>query len=259
MKKHLLLPVLAILLVAGATAWAVSDRDPTVARDKGPVRVDGLDTPPPGIGPPRPPGGAPMPGGGLQPPGGPPPGGGGPQPPMGFGGGAPGQPPFPPGGGGSKIDYKELIPTLIAALDDDDGDVRKAVAVTLTRIGQPAVDPLLGVLKDKDKSKASRANAAYVLGRIGSPAREALPALTKALKESDRDLRRRAAFALAHVVSDYQGGMSFPGGMLPGPGMGVGGRRGGSEELPDPGVVLPSHEKSSEKGDKPSDKTDRSK
>src|SRR5262249_9667221 len=174
MKKHLLLPVLAILLVAGATAWAVSDRDPTVARDKGPVRVDGLDTPPPGIGPPRPPGGAPMPGGGLQPPGGPPPGGGGPRPPMGFGGGAPGQPPFPPGGGGTKIDYKELIPTLIAALDDDDGDVRKAVAVTLTRIGQPAVDPLLGVLKDKDKSKASRANAAYVLGRIGSPAREAL-------------------------------------------------------------------------------------
>jgi len=165
--------------------------------------------------------------------------------------------------GGQRIDYKEVLPTLIASLDDDDGDVRKAIAVTLARIGQPAVDPLVDILKNKDKSKAARANAAYVLGRIGSPARDAIPALTKALKEADRDLRRRAAFALAHVIasSDFQGGMMFGGGGgMPGGmgGFGGGGRRGG-DDLPDPGVVLPSHEKSSdkieEKPDKPAEKT----
>src|SRR5262245_60636429 len=233
MKKRLLLPAFAIVLVAGATLWAINDRD-----------KPGAAPPRPGVGPPAaPPGGGP-PGGvgapGLQPPGG---AGFGGQPPGGFGG-------QPPGGfGGQKIDYKEVLPTLIASLDDDDGDVRKAIAVTLARIGQPAVDPLVDVLKNKDKSKAARANAAYVLGRIGSPARDAIPALTKALKEADRDLRRRAAFALAHVIAsgDFQGGMVFGGGGgMPGGMGGFGGRRGG-DDLPDPGVVLPGHEKSSDK------------
>src|SRR5206468_3279036 len=96
---------------------------------------------------------------------------------------------------------------------------------------------------------AARANAAYVLGRIGSPARDAIPALTKALKEADRDLRRRAAFALAHVIAsnDFQGGMAFGEGGMPGGMGGFGGRRGGGDDLPDPGVVLPGHEKSSDK------------
>src|SRR5215468_7917701 len=132
MKKRLVLSALAMLLVAGATLWATNDRDKP--------RTEPAQA---AVAPPAPPQGG---GGGA--PGGPP-GAGGPgafpQPPGGAGFG--GQPPgagggFPGGGaggfkGGAKIDYKELIPTLISALEDDDGDVRKAVAQTLAHIGQP--------------------------------------------------------------------------------------------------------------------------
>src|SRR5262249_39949782 len=124
------------------------------------------------------------------------------------------------------------------------------VAVTLARVGQPAVTPLLDLLKDKDKSKSARANAAYVLGKIGGQAQAAVPVLLKALKEPDRDLRRRAAFALAQVVGDAQGNSGmFPGGM--GGGMGFAMRRGGGEDLHDPGIVPPSHERPSHQTDKP--------
>ncbi|MBI1913584.1 MAG: HEAT repeat domain-containing protein [Planctomycetes bacterium] len=256
MKKRLVLSALAVVLVAGATLWATNDRDrprtePARAALAPPALPPGGGGAPGGLpgggGPGAAPGGFPQPpgGGGF---GGQPPGGGG------FAGGAPGG--FQ---GGAKIDYKEVVPTLIAALEDDDGEVRKAVALTLARIGQPAVEPLLAILKDKDKSKAARANAAYILGKIGGQAQGAVPVLTKALKESDRDLRRRAAYALAHVISDaQQGGMGgFPGGGMMMGGGGFGMRRG--DDLPDPGIVPPSHEKPSEKTEKPSEKTEKPK
>ena len=204
MTKHLTLASL-VLLAASATLWALNEPIPA---------------------PPAPPGA------------------GGPgQPPQGFPGGAPGfQPPgggFPPGfQPPGRADHKEMIPTLITALGDEDPDVRRNVAHALAHIGRPAVGPLLEVLKDKDKSKASQANAAYVLGKIGSQAGEALPALTKALKGSDRELRRRAAFAIAHIVggSPYQQGFQ----------MGMPGMMGGSSARPrtadtiaDPGLLLP--------------------
>src|SRR5258708_83893 len=158
MKKRLVLSALALGLVVSASVWAVNDRDRTRAE---PARAAEA---PPAVGE----------GGGGGAPGAPPGGGGGapglPGAPGGFqpggGGGFGGQ---PPGGfqGGSRIDFKEVVPALIAALDDDDGEVRKAVALTLARVGQPAVTPLLDLLKDKDKSKAARANAAYILGKIG--------------------------------------------------------------------------------------------
>lgn len=189
MKKPLVFASVVALLAASATGWALNDRDKPAP------------APPMGV-----PGGAP----GFV---GQPPGVGGPQPPMGFIGG--------PGGLPGRTDYKELVPALIDTLGDADSDVRKNVAHSLARIGQPAVTPLLDILKDKEKSKELKANAAYVLGKIGPSAREALPALTRALKDHDRDLRRRAAFAIAHIVSnDFQG---FPPGMFPGgmrPGMG---------------------------------------
>ncbi len=251
MKKRLVLSALAVLLVAGATLWATNDRDrprtepvPSAFAPPAPPQGGGAPGGPPGGGPGAAPGGLPQPGGGAGF-GGQPPGGGG------IGG--------VPGGfqGGTKIDYKEVVPTLIGALDDDDGDVRKAVALTLARIGQPAVEPLLTILKDKDKSKAARANAAYILGKIGGQAQGAVPVLTKALKEPDRDLRRRAAYALAHVIGDsQQSGMGFPGGGMMGGG-GFGMRRG--DDLPDPGIVPPSHEKPSERTEKPSEKTEKPK
>jgi hypothetical protein len=177
------------------------------------------------------------------------------QPPGGFAG-VMGQ---PPGGfAGRRPDYKETVPALISALSDDDGDVRKSVAAALAHIGESAVSPLLDILKDKEKGKELRANAAYVLGKIGGPARSALPALTKALKDPDRDLRRRAAFALAHIIGSDAGGFpgpsGFPPGMLP-----SGGRVGDTTkvDIPDPGVVAPGAKEEKPKPDGKERKTDK--
>jgi hypothetical protein len=179
------------------------------------------------------------------------PGSGGFQPPMGgiLGG--------PPGGFPGRADYKELIPVLVETLGDADADVRKNVAHSLARIGQSSVAPLLDILKDKDKSKELKANAAYILGKIGPPAREALPTLTKALKDHDRELRRRAAFAIANIVGDDWGG-GFPPGMFPGAmrgGMGMQSGRPDTTGTADPGLLVPTGIKPEEKEKKDSDKS----
>ena len=156
MTKNLVFATFGLLAV-GATLWALDDRGkPTKTPPLGkpaqpPTAVaPGFPGVPPGAGQPPQgfPGGAP---GGFQPPG------GGPFP--GFG---------PPGG---RTDYKELIPALIDTLGDPDADVRKNVVHALGHLGQSAVTPLLDILKDKDKSKEARANAAYALGKIGPQAR----------------------------------------------------------------------------------------
>src|SRR5438045_2983997 len=64
------------------------------------------------------------------------------------------------------------------------------------------------------------------------------PPLTKALKESDKELRKRAAFAIANIVEDV-GGFGLPPGVF-GPGGGFGGGRPAQGKIPDPGVVGPS-------------------
>jgi len=172
-------------------------------------------------------------------PGGP---GGFPQFPM---GGAPGGFPMPGG-----ADHKELVSALVDILEDNDTDVRASAAQALAKIGRQSVEPLISILKDKDKSAGLRANAAYILGQIGPQAREALTPLTKALKENDKELRKRAAFAIANIVEET-GGFNFPPGGFPGGGFGggVGVGRPGQGKIPDPGVVGPSNVKEK----KPSD------
>jgi hypothetical protein len=100
---------------------------------------------------------------------------------------------------------KGLVPALIASLKDTDKDVRQFAAGALARVGQEAVEPLLDLLKGNDK--AQRANAAYVLGLIGTPAQEeGLPVLIKALKDSDRLVRIRAAFAIERLLANAERG-----------------------------------------------------
>ncbi len=226
--KHLL--TLALFVTSCGVLAAQERRDP-------PPR-------PPGTDPTQPPGG--FPGG--------PPGGFPGQPPGGF----PGQPPggFPGFPGGT--DYKELVGVLVDMLEDSDADVRQSVVTALAKIGRQAVDPLTDIVKDKDKSASLRANAAYILGQIGPQARTALPVLTKALKENDKELKKRAAFAVANIVGDefniggLPPGIFGPGGMGGGVGIGVGGKAGGPMKIHDPGVVPPTppKEKKPEKEEK---------
>src|SRR5579884_611173 len=72
--------------------------------------------------------------------------------------------------------YKQIIPALLDALADPDGNVRLLAASTLIKIGPDAVPPLIEALQ-KAKDRETRANAAYVLGHFGDSAQEALPAL----------------------------------------------------------------------------------
>jgi hypothetical protein len=136
---------------------------------------------------------------------------------------------------------KDLVPTLLESLKDKDQDVRKYVAGALVRVGKEAVEPLTEILKGKDK--AQRANAAYILGRIGAEAREAMPLLIKAMKDDDREVRLRAAFALERLLAAPRHNMMGMGGM-PMPFNPMTGMMGAPEQkpaagLPDPGPVAP--------------------
>jgi hypothetical protein len=119
--------------------------------------------------------------------------------------GFPGVPGFP-----QMRDYKELVGVLVDTLDDNDPDIRASVAQALARIGKQSVEPLMNLVKDKDRSAALRANAAYVLGQIGPQANDAIPVLTKALKEKDPELRKRVAFAIANIVGNEWDANGFP-------------------------------------------------
>jgi hypothetical protein len=156
-----------------------------------------------------------------------------------------GFPQFPPGGGvpgfPGQADHKELVTALVDILEDNDTDVRSSAAQALAKIGRQSVEPLVAILKDKDKSAGLRANAAYILGQIGPQAREALTPLTKALKEGDKELRKRAAFAIANIVEETGGFGGLPPGF--GPVGGFGGGRPVQGKIADPGVVGPSNVK----------------
>lgn len=170
----------------------------------------------------------------------------------------PGVPPLPLGGGPGfpmQTDYKELVATLMDMIEDADTDVRASVGQALAKIGRQSVTPLLDILKNKEKGAALRASAAQILGQIGPQAQEALPTLTKALKETDKDLRKRAAFAIANIVGDEFGGHGLRPGII-GPG-GIGGVRGPlvPPKIVDPGNVIPDVKKPLEPEKKPIDPT----
>lgn len=138
--------------------------------------------------------------------------------------------------------FKELIPALLAALTDPDGNVRQMAAATLVLIGGEAVGPLTQALGAKDKE--TRANGAYVLGQLGEQAEEALPALAKALKDQDADVRRRVAFAIYHIVNSGGGNHDGMNRLPPvATTMMPGGPRGpsmvGIAGMADPGLLVP--------------------
>jgi HEAT repeat protein len=88
-----------------------------------------------------------------------------------------------------------LMEKLIAALRDDDEDIRIMAAVDLMQIGEPAVEPLLAVLRDADA--VGRSCAASILGQIGDA--RAVELLATALYDLDVNVCRSAAYALHKI------------------------------------------------------------
>ena len=91
----------------------------------------------------------------------------------------------------SKIGNPAVEP-LIATLQYPDDDVRWKAAIALGEIGNPdAIEPLIQLLSDDDRFVRSR--AAHALSMIGEPA---VPPLIHALKKGYPDVRWGAALSL---------------------------------------------------------------
>ena len=85
------------------------------------------------------------------------------------------------------------VSALIIALGTNDRRAHTLVVDDLVRIGQPAVEPLLAVMSNKDPH--IRAGAARALGKIGDP--RALDALVFRLRfDEDIEVRKSAVWAL---------------------------------------------------------------
>jgi HEAT repeat protein len=101
------------------------------------------------------------------------------------------------------VDAKSALPDLTSALKDKDGHVKVAAAFALYKIGgktEPAVPVLIQTLNRGDETFYSPHSAARTLGRIGPPAKAAVPHLTAALSKDNRGLRICAAGALWKIT-----------------------------------------------------------
>jgi HEAT repeat protein len=88
------------------------------------------------------------------------------------------------------------VEPLIQALKDKDINVRRGAAETLGKTGDArAVEPLIQALKEENED--IRRNAALALGEIGNA--KAVEPLIQALKDEDRYVRRYTAWALGGI------------------------------------------------------------
>ena len=88
-----------------------------------------------------------------------------------------------------------VVNALIARLEDENADVRRAAAHSLGHLQDlRAVPALIAVLKDSDPKV--RASGAEALGELEDP--RALPALAGLLNDASTDVRRSALDALSH-------------------------------------------------------------
>jgi HEAT repeat protein len=89
------------------------------------------------------------------------------------------------------------VTDLAALLDDNDVDVRQAVARALERLGpraRAAVEPLEAKILDHRSDPEFRVAVMYVLESIGTEDTvSAIPLLTRALTDTDARVRRTAA------------------------------------------------------------------
>ncbi|MDD3906313.1 MAG: HEAT repeat domain-containing protein [Candidatus Omnitrophica bacterium] len=119
---------------------------------------------------------------------------------------------------------KAAIPALAKALRGYDINIRQEAAIALVKIDPAAISIFIAALEDANaggwyeatiaigemdspaKAGASYAyvglEAAIVLGMMGPSAKAAVPALTKALKHHDINVRREAVIALGKIGAD---------------------------------------------------------
>ena len=95
------------------------------------------------------------------------------------------------------LDVLPLLPDLVRALSDEDATVVSWVAAAIGNLGAlgiAAIEPLIALLSHPDEGP--RNAACMALRGIGPIARDALPALRKALKDPSKDVRGFARHAI---------------------------------------------------------------
>ncbi len=96
-----------------------------------------------------------------------------------------------------KTPTARIVPALITSLADTEEKVRVVGSVALQNIGEPAVPYLIDALTAP--SADIRLNAAYALGEIGKPLETVMPALIKALTDTEWNVRRLVVRALIRI------------------------------------------------------------
>ena len=96
---------------------------------------------------------------------------------------------------GNLGDEKAIGPLITALKRDEFSGVRWKAAEALSKIGNPAVEPLIATLQFPDDDV--RWKAAIALGEIGNP--DAVEPLIQLLSDDDRFVRSRAAHALSMI------------------------------------------------------------
>ncbi len=89
------------------------------------------------------------------------------------------------------------IDVLIDQLSDETREVRERAAEALGKIGEPAKEAIPALLEALgDEAREVRERAAEALGKIGKPAKGAIPVLIEALNDESDRVRESAAEAL---------------------------------------------------------------
>jgi HEAT repeat protein len=98
------------------------------------------------------------------------------------------------------LDIRPALPALIAALQDDDSNVRAWSAQAIGNIGPDAVKAVPNLIMLLTSSDGGSRNSACIALRfIGPPAKQALPALKKLLSDPSKDTRTFAAQAIENI------------------------------------------------------------
>lgn len=101
-----------------------------------------------------------------------------------------------------RADAREAVPALIEALESWDRKLREACVCALAEIDPKAAVPAF-IRALEDPTSAVRHWAAVALGRVGPEAKEAVPALEKALMEAPRGDEDVFFIALAEIDTGW--------------------------------------------------------
>lgn len=100
---------------------------------------------------------------------------------------------------GPRLDIQSCLPELVTALHDSDARVRGLAAQAIGEIGSLAAPAVPALVALTNPDQGSRNSACIGLTGIGPAAREALPALQRALSDRSPDVRRFAQRAIDKI------------------------------------------------------------